>query len=534
MNKPKKDSVIDLIEARPYRRDLLIEYLHLIMDQHGCIDAADQAVLAELLHISPVEVHEVASFYSHFKTVASIEKNLVRVCDSLSCELAGSEALIQSLSGDFSVERVSCVGRCDRAPVAVIGKHVIDLASEEKINSSAIEEQEGDAEAVQSIDLKTYRSQGGYRLLNQCQNGEIDVDSLIDTLEEAGLRGLGGAGFPVGRKWRIVREQPEPRYMVVNVDEGEPGTFKDRFYLESDPHRMLEGMLLAAWAVGCQKIYVYVRDEYPQVLQLLKQALADLSLSGDFNLPPIELRRGAGAYICGEESALIESIEGKRGMPRQRPPYIAEVGLFGQPTLEHNAESLYWIRDLIENGARKFMQAGSNGRHGWRSFSLSGRVSKPGVYKAAAGITVNELIGEYGGGMLPGHEFYAYLPGGASGGILPAELGDLPLDFDTLEPYGCFIGSAAVVILSNHDSAKAAALNAMRFFARESCGQCSPCRIGTHKAVELMAAEKWDVNALERLADVMADASICGLGQAAPNPLRCVLRYFSDEIEVTR
>ena len=382
------------------------------------------------------------------------------------------------------------------------------------------------------IDHAAYQAGGGYALLKACDAGERDVESTITTLEHSGLRGLGGAGFPTGRKWRIVRAETAPRLMAVNIDEGEPGTFKDRVLLETDPHRILEGMLIAAWAVGIQRIYVYLRDEYHACRALLETELEKLRAHPPIaSMPEVILRRGAGAYICGEESAMIESLEGKRGMPRLRPPYVAQVGLFGRPTLEHNMETLYWIRDILEQGAAAFAAHGRHGRKGLRSFSVSGRVAKPGVHVAPAGITVRELIDEYAGGMLPGHDFYAYLPGGASGGILPASLGDVPLDFDTLQPHGCFIGSAAVIVLSQHDRARDAALNLMRFFADESCGQCTPCRVGTEKAVGLLAQPAWDTALLDELSRAMADASICGLGQAAPNPIACVIKYFPEEVK---
>jgi formate dehydrogenase len=381
------------------------------------------------------------------------------------------------------------------------------------------------------VALAAYRSAGGYATLRAAASGQRDLESVLASMESSGLRGLGGAGFPAGRKWRIVRAEPAPRLMAVNIDEGEPGTFKDRHYLERDPHRFLEGMLIAAWATGIDEIYVYLRDEYAGCREILTREIAALQADPPCRLPAIHLRRGAGAYICGEESAMIESIEGKRGMPRLRPPYVAQVGLFGRPTLEHNMETLYWVRDILEKGADWFAGHGRHGRKGLRSFSVSGRVAKPGVHLAPAGITLRELIDEHCGGMLPGHQLYAYLPGGASGGILPAAMADIPLDFDTLNPHGCFIGSAAVMVLSQHDKARDAALNIMHFFADESCGQCTPCRVGTAKATELLAAPRWDQALLEELSQVMADASICGLGQAAPNPIRCVIKHFPQEIE---
>jgi formate dehydrogenase len=411
----------------------------------------------------------------------------------------------------------------------VVGQNPIERASAVAV-AAAVSRKNTSAPVTEYISLAQYRAAGGYRTLSECLDGVRDAESVIRAMESSGLRGLGGAGFPAGRKWRIVRAEKGPRLMALNIDEGEPGTFKDRFYLERDPHRFLEGMLIAAWAAGVGQIYIYLRDEYAGCREILTRELAALQADPPCPLPPIHLRRGAGAYICGEESAMIESIEGKRGMPRLRPPYVAQVGLFGYPTLEHNLETVYWVRDILEKGADWFTSHGRHGRKGLRSFSVSGRVQKPGVHLAPAGITVRELIDEYCGGMLPGHRFYAYLPGGASGGILPAAMGDIPLDFDTLNDYGCFIGSAAVIVLSQHDTARDAALNIMRFFSDESCGQCTPCRVGTEKAVRLLAAPRWDQALLEELSQAMADASICGLGQAAPNPIRCVIKYFPHEI----
>jgi NADH:ubiquinone oxidoreductase subunit F (NADH-binding)/NADH:ubiquinone oxidoreductase subunit E len=527
-----------LLGDAPRRRDLLIEFLHRIQDAHGSISAAHVVALAQEMRLSMTEVYEVATFYHHFDVVKEGESApppiTVRLCETLSCQMAGAEELRAALAGlDAGRVRVigaPCIGRCEHAPAAVVGRNPIDAASAEKI-AAAIEARRIEPALPAYIELDAYRRAGGYRTLRACVEGERTVEAVIAELENSALRGLGGAGFPAGRKWRIVRAEKAPRLMAVNIDEGEPGTFKDRYYLERDPHRFLEGMLIAAWAVGIESIYVYLRDEYAACRALLTRELEALARDPPCPLPRIELRRGAGAYICGEESAMIESIEGKRGMPRLRPPYVAQVGLFGRPTLEHNMETLYWVRDILEKGAAWFASQGRRERKGLRSFSVSGRVVKPGVHLAPAGISVRELIDEYCGGMLPGHDFYAYLPGGASGGILPASLGDVALDFDTLQPYGCFIGSAAVIILSQHDRARDAALNLMQFFADESCGQCTPCRVGTEKAVGLMAKGRWDVALLNDLSQAMADASICGLGQAAPNPIACVLKYFPHELE---
>ena len=525
-----------LLGDGPRQRDLLIEYLHRVQDAHGHISAAHIVALAAELKLAMTEVYEVATFYHHFDVVKDGETPppalTVRVCDSLSCEIAGAPELLAKLprllGKEVRVIPAPCVGRCHAAPVAVVGQNPVDGATVAAVES-AVTQRATRAAVPAYTDYQTYRSQGGYRTLGECVSGKRDVGSVIETMEGSGLRGLGGAGFPAGRKWRIVRAEPGPRLMAVNIDEGEPGTFKDRHYLERDPHRFLEGMLVAAWAVGIDAIYVYLRDEYAGCREILTRELAALAADPPSPLPAIELRRGAGAYICGEESAMIESIEGKRGMPRLRPPYVAQVGLFDRPTLEHNMETLYWVRDILERGADWFAGHGRRARKGLRSFSVSGRVRQPGVHLAPAGISVRELIDEYCGGMQPGHDFYAYLPGGASGGILPASMGDIPLDFDTLNEFGCFIGSAAVIILSQRDRARDAALNVMKFFADESCGQCTPCRVGTEKAASLLAEPAWNPGLLEQLSRTMADASICGLGQAAPNPIRCVIKYFPHE-----
>jgi len=527
-----------LLDVTSYRRDLLIEYLHKIQDQFGHLSAAHLVALAHEMKLAPTEVYEVATFYHHFDVVRDGEtpppELTVRVCDSVSCEMAGAQLLLESLQGPFGdmvrIQPVPCVGRCEKAPVAVVGKNPIDNATLDKV-SDVVKAGKFKPELPSNVvRFADYQSGGGYQLAASCLNGDREPDQIIEIMENSGLRGLGGAGFPAGRKWRIVRDQPAPRLMAVNIDEGEPGTFKDRVYLETDPHRFLEGMLISAWAVGIDEIYIYIRDEYPHCQSILEEAIHELQGAAPCRLPRIEVRRGAGAYICGEESAMIESIEGKRGIPRLRPPYVAEVGLFDRPTLEHNLETLYWVRDILEKGADWFNGQGRRQRTGLRSFSVSGRVKNPGVHLAPAGISMRELIDEYCGGMMDGHEFYGYFPGGASGGILPASLGDLPLDFDTLQEYGCFIGSAAIIVLSNQDSAKQAALNAMRFFAHESCGKCTPCRVGTSKSAELMTQAKWDVPLLEELAETMMDASICGLGQAAPNPLLSVIKYFPEEL----
>lgn len=522
----------------PRRRDLLIENLHLIQDRHGHIPAAHVVALAREMKLAMTEVYEVATFYHHFDVVKEGEKAppalTVRVCDSLSCELSGSNDLIkglkQSLGDKVRVIPAPCVGRCEQAPVAVVGQNPVVQATVDKVKALVAGNKDQCA-VGKYVSYAEYRKQGGYDIAIECLSGKRDVESLIKTMEHSGLRGLGGAGFPSGRKWRIVRGEKGPRVMAVNIDEGEPGTFKDRHYLERDPHRFLEGVIIAAWTVQISEAYIYLRDEYAGVRAILEKEIKALQANPPCPLPPIFLRRGAGAYICGEESAMIESIEGKRGMPRLRPPYVAQVGLFGYPTLEHNMETLYWVRDIIEKGADWFAGHGRNGRKGLRSFSVSGRVNKPGVHLAPAGITVKELIAEYCGGMLPGHQFYGYLPGGASGGILPATMADIPLDFDTLNQYGCFIGSAAVIILSDQDKARAAARNVMKFFTDESCGQCTPCRVGTAKALQLMDAPKWNRGLLEELSGTMADASICGLGQAAPNSIRTVIKYFPKEVE---
>ena len=524
-------------EVLKQRRDLLIEHLHKINDTYRGLNERHLVALAKLMNISMAEVYEVATFYHHFEIIRDGEqapKFTVRVCNGLSCDMAGATSLLGKLRASLGTDNIKvveapCMGRCEQAPVAVVHQHEIGHASVDKV-LQAVQSEAIQAVVPDYIDLNAYTAEGGYALLQAVTQGQHGTEEVLKAMEDSGLRGLGGAGFPAGRKWRIVREQAAPRLMAVNIDEGEPGTFKDRTYLERDPHRFLEGMLIAAHVVGIEAIYIYLRDEYHACRQVLETELAKLQTNFPVGLPKIELRRGAGAYICGEESAMIESIEGKRGEPRMRPPYIAQVGLFGRPTLEHNFETLYWVRDIVQKGPAWFSGYGRHDRKGLRSFSVSGRVKKPGVKLAPAGITIAELIEEYCGGMKEGHEFYAYLPGGASGGILPATLKDIPLDFDTLQSYGCFIGSAAVIVLGHQDSARHAALNMMNFFAHESCGQCTPCRVGTAKAAQLMQAPVWDNATLEDLNQVMSDASICGLGQAAPNPIRSVQKYFPQEI----
>jgi formate dehydrogenase beta subunit len=573
--------VVALIGVRPaegYRRDLLIENLHLLNDSYRCLHERHLVALAKEMNIPMAEVYEVATFYHHFEVVKGVKNGdltvdgtaptlTIRVCDGLSCELAGAQDLLKRLPAilgnpDMRVIPAPCLGRCEQAPVVAVHQRNVPYATLESVKNEANIDVAGVFIANDAInfitselteksisphpehasarlapaytDYATYVAHGGYALAGNIANGNLGIEPIIKAMEDSGLRGLGGAGFPAGRKWRIVREQPAPKLMAVNIDEGEPGTFKDRTYLERDPHRFLEGLLVAAMVVGIDACYIYLRDEYHDCRRLLTAELAKLQANPPAalvgKLPLIELRRGAGAYICGEESAMIESIEGKRGEPRMRPPYIAQVGLFGRPTLEHNFETLYWVRDIVQMGPQWFSGFGRNGRKGLRSFSVSGRVKHPGVKLAPAGITLLELVDEYCGGMLDGHQLYAYLPGGASGGIFPASHANVPLDFDTLQPHGGFIGSAAVIVLSQHDSARDAALNMMRFFAHESCGQCTPCRVGTVKAARLMEAKVWDNDTLEDLNVVMTDASICGLGQAAPNPVRCVQKYFPHEI----
>jgi NADH:ubiquinone oxidoreductase subunit F (NADH-binding)/NADH:ubiquinone oxidoreductase subunit E len=526
-----------LLGDRPRRRDLLIEHLHLIQDEYGHLSAAHLAALAEVMQLSLVEVYEVASFYAHFDIVMDDETApppiTVRVCDSLSCALFGAEALMadlrEHLDDGVRVMRAPCMGGCDKAPVVAIGHALHEHATVENV-AAAVAAGHTHPEIPAYTGLDAYRADGGYRLLQACLAGARSLEDVIGALEHSGLRGLGGAGFPTGRKWRFVLQEPKPRLFAVNGDEGEPGTFKDRYFLETDPHRFLEGMLIGAWAVEAADTYIYLRDEYPQCREILEREIAGLEAAGLAAHTKIHLRRGAGASICGEESAMLESIEGKRGLPRHKPPFPSQVGLFGRPTLINNVETLYWVRDIVEKGPEWFAGQGRNGRAGLRSFSVSGRVKEPGVKLAPAGITARELIEEFCGGMAAGHAFKGYLPGGASGGILPASKADIPLDFGTLESEGCFTGSGAVVVLSDKDDMKEVALNLLRFFEDESCGQCTPCRVGTEKAVVLMSEPHWDETLLNDLTRVMSDASICGLGQAAMNPVKQVLKHFPEDL----
>ena len=531
-----REEVQALLTDRPRRRDLLIEHLHLIQDHYGHISAPHLAALAFEMKLAQTEVYEVATFYSHFDVVKDGPPPpavTVRVCDSLSCAMAGSDTLLAKLPAilgkDVRVVRAPCMGACDRAPVCAVG-HVQTFHATPDNVAAAVKAKPHAHAWKPDIDFAAYRQNGGYALLQDCLSGTRTPDDLIKIATDASVRGLGGAGFPTGRKWSLVRAEPAPRMFAVNADEGEPGTFKDRHYLERDPHRFIEGMLIAAWVVGAVETYVYIRDEYPEIRLMLAEEFAKVEEAGLASHTKLHLRRGAGAYICGEESAMIESIEGKRGLPRHRPPYVAQVGLFGRPTLEQNVETLFWIREVVEKGAAWFTSHGRRERKGLRSFSVSGRVKKPGVVLAPAGVTARELIDEYCGGMADGEVFKGYLPGGASGGILPASMADLPLDFGTLEKYGCFIGSHAVVVLSEKDDMKAVALNLMKFFEDESCGQCTPCRVGTEKAAKLMERGPWNEALLNELSQLMRDASICGLGQAASNPLVCVMKYFPDEL----
>ena len=533
------DEVRELLGDAPRRRDLLIEHLHLIQDRWGHISDRHLLALAHEMGLAAAEVYEVATFYHHFDVVKdggdAPPTLTIRVCDSIACEMAGSGELLDTLQdrlGDrVRVVGAPCIGRCDRAPAAFVGDHAVDRATVGAVEGAVLEGSTV-AELPDYRRLDDYREAGGYSVAGECLDGGRSVEEVIETLDASGLKGLGGAGFPASRKWGFVRSEPKPRTLVINADEGEPGTFKDRFIMETDPHVMLEGALIAAWAVEASSIYIYLRDEYPHCRRAVGEAIEALRADPPGDLPEIHLRRGAGAYICGEETALIESLEGKRGEPRLRPPFPAQRGVFGLPTLVHNVETLYWIPQILRRGGEWFAGTGKEGHPGQRYYSVSGRVKEPGVYLAPNGVTVRELIDGHAGGMVDGHEFYAYLPGGASGGILPASLGDVPLDFGgALGEYGCFVGSGAIVVLSDRDSARSAALNIMRFFAHESCGKCTPCRVGTAKAVKLLEAPALNAGLMTELGEAMADASICGLGQAAPNVIRRVLEHFPQELE---
>ncbi|GGX99974.1 NADH-quinone oxidoreductase subunit F [Litchfieldella qijiaojingensis] len=520
------------------RRDLLIEHLHVIQDTHGHLSLRHLRALAAFMNLPMAAVYETATFYAHFDVIHDDQTpppaTTIRVCDSLSCQLAGAATLKAELEAgvdpaEVRVLRAPCMGRCEMAPVVEVGHRHVNHATREAVEA-VLDTHHFHPEAIDWQHLKDYRCEGGYELLGQCRDGQVSVDELMKTLETANLRGLGGAGFPTFKKWYFVRQEPGPRYCAINADEGEPGTFKDRYYLERAPHRFLEGALISAWAVEAEALYIYLRDEYPGLHRVLHEAIAELEAAGLVEAGYIVMRRGAGAYICGEESAMIESLEGKPGKPRHRPPFVAQRGLFDRPTLVNNVETVYWIPLIWQRGAEWFAGHGRHGRKGLRSFSVSGRVKRPGVHLAPAGITMNELLEEYCGGMQEGHQLLAYLPGGASGGILPASKADVPLDFDTLQEHGCFIGSAAVIVVSDQDDLRAAVANLLAFFADESCGQCTPCRVGTEKMLTLLERDEWDAAELERLSQVMMDASICGLGQAAPNPVLGLLKDFREPL----
>ena len=533
------DEVSKLFSGLIFKRDELIEYLHILQDKFGVLYDKHLVALSTIINLPLSEIYEVATFYAHFNIVKDSKDynpvNVVRVCESLTCELFGAHKLLQDIkkleNKNIKVVPGPCMGRCNVAPTVCVGKNYVDVANFDKVKKT-IDEKNFDPFIPDYINLSSYKKKGGYEIAYKIKNGVISKKQVLDSLNESGLKGKGGAGFPTGKKWEIVSNYNGKKYVAVNGDEGEPGTFKDRSYLESDPHRFLEGALIASYFINAQKVYIYMRDEYPTVIKIL---LDEINKMEDEEIIPKDffiVRRGAGAYICGEESAMIESIEGKRGLPRHRPPYVAEIGLFGCPTLTNNLETLFWVRDIIEKGAKWFAEKGSNGNKGFHSFSVSGRVKNPGVKVAPAGITIQQLIDEYCDGMADGHTFKGYLPGGASGGILPATMNDIPLDYGSKElmDAGCFLGSAAVVVLSDHDNMKDVALNLLKFFEEESCGQCTPCRSGTEKTVKLMQEKNWNKEKLKDLSEVMAQASICGLGQAATNPLNSVLKYFSNEI----
>ena len=532
-------SIRKLISHLPLRRDLLIEYLHLIQDKYNCIEKSNLAALSDIMKIPFSEAYEVATFYAHFDVIDNHDISppdiTIRVCDSLTCELNGSEEILNTLKQKYDKNRVRvlrapCMGLCDHAPACEVGHNHIKKCTLSSIET-AISKKSIHASIVEGITFEDYKKNGGYQLIESCYKGNVSVDEIIEKLQKSGLKGMGGAGFPAGQKWKFVRMEKAPRLMTINGDEGEPGTFKDKFYLEKDLHRFFEGMLIAAWAVEAKDIYIYMRDEYPGILKKMIRELKIIEKRIIQEGVKVHIRRGAGAYICGEESAMIESIEGKRGLPRHKPPFVSKVGLFGKPTLNHNIETVFWVRDIVEKGANWFSSQGKPGHKGPHSYSVSGRVNNPGVKLAPAGITINELINDYCGGMLDGHKFYGYLPGGASGGILPSTMADVPLDFGTLEEHGCFIGSGAVVVFSDKDDITKVVLNLLKFFEDESCGQCTPCRVGTEKAVKLLKKRNWDKNLLKELVAMMGDASICGLGQAAGNPIRCAIKYFGNDLK---
>jgi len=527
-----------LLAGQPGTREHLLEHLHRLQEHFGCLPTRYLRALADWMRLPMAVIYETATFYAHFDVLDDTEAAppplTVRVCDSLPCQLAGSAALHRAVAAGADpqavrVVRAPCMGHCQHAPVAEVGRRHVGHATPEAVAATIAAGSFGPV-PVDWPRLQTYRAAGGLRLVEDLRVGTVAVSDLAASLEAAGLRGLGGAGFPTHRKWEIVRSGPGPRYVVINADEGEPGTFKDRYHLERSPHQFLEGALVSAHVVEAAAAYIYLRDEYAALYQVLREAIMELEADG--LVPPgfIVLRRGAGAYICGEESALIESLEGKPGKPRHRPPYVAENGLFGRPTLVSNAETVWWIPEIHRRGAGWFAAQGRRGRKGLRSFSVSGRVKRPGVHVAPAGITLGELLEEHCGGMQEGHALLGYLPGGASGGLLPASKADLPLDFDTLQPHGAFIGSAAIIVLSDQDDLRSALVNLAAFFADESCGQCTPCRVGTEKMLGLLQRDEWDEGQLRRLSRVMMDASICGLGQAAPNPVLGALAHFRERL----
>ena len=533
------EDVSNLLQGINFRRDELIEYLHILQDKFGVLYDKHLVALSTIINLPLSEIYEVATFYAHFNIVKNSETfeplQVVRVCESLTCELFGAHKLLEDLKSNenknIKVVPGPCMGRCDVAPTVCVGKNYVDHASTQSVTET-IKNKDFEALIPDYIELDQYKKDGGYKISGQVSEGKIGNTEIINILKESGLKGKGGAGFPTGMKWEIVSKQNGTKYVAVNGDEGEPGTFKDRNYLEKDPHRFLEGALIASLFIKAANVYIYMRDEYPAVIKILKDEI--LKLENEKIIPKghFVIRRGAGAYICGEESAMIESIEGKRGLPRHRPPYVAEVGLFNSPTLTNNLETLFWIRDILEKGAKWYAEKGTGGNKGFHSFSVSGRVKEPGVKVAPAGITIQELIDDYCGGMKKDNIFKGYLPGGASGGILPASMNKIPLDYGSKEltDAGCFLGSAAIVVLSDKDNMKDVALNLLKFFEEESCGQCTPCRVGTEKTVKLMKEKIWNKEKLADLSEVMSQASICGLGQAATNPLNSVLKYFGNEI----